>query len=157
MKLPAELKPEGLTALVDTRERTPWDLEPLKTKSATLDTGDYSVAGLEQVVRIERKSLPDLIGCVGRERERFDREVQRLLAYPVRMLIVEASWPEIEAGQWRGKVTPNQAVGSLLGWQAMGLSIHLAGDAERASKHASRLLFTVARRRYREMRRLVPT
>jgi hypothetical protein len=35
---------------------------------------------LEHVVAIERKSLGDLIGCIGVERERFDRVVQRLLA-----------------------------------------------------------------------------
>lgn len=155
MKLPASLQPENVTAIVASREQQPLDLSPLRTVAGTLCTGDYSIQGLEHVCRIERKSLPDLIGCVGRERERFDREVQRLLAYPVRVLVVEASWPEIELGQWRGNVRPEQVIGSLLGWQAAGLSVHLCHDHERAGRHVARLLFTVARRRYRELRSLV--
>ena len=144
-----------LTALIDTREQSPLDLLPLGTEQASLPTGDHSAKGLEHIVAIERKSLDDLLGCVGRDRERFDKEVQKLLAYPVRVLLVEATWPQIELGQWRGKITSEQAIGSLLGWQASGLSIHMVGDHQRASKHAARLLFTVAKRRYRELRTLL--
>ena len=86
------LKIQDLTAIVDTREQTPLDLAPLKTVRGTLSTGDYSIVGLEHVVAIERKSRDDLIACVGRERERFDREVKRLLAYHVRSLVVESTW-----------------------------------------------------------------
>ena len=155
IKFPAILKPEHVTAIIDTREQTPLDLSPLRSVRRTLQTSDYSVVGLEHVVAIERKSLDDLLGCVGRVRERFDREVMRLLAYPVRVLLIESTWAEIESGQWRSKVTPEQAIGSLLGWQAAGLSIHMVGDHQRAGRHAARLLFTVAKRRYRELRELV--
>lgn len=151
------LKPENVTAIIDTREQLPLDLAPLRVERGTLDTGDYSLLGCEHVVRVERKSLDDLLGCVGRERERFEREVNRLLAYPVRVLVVEATWAEIELGQWRSKITPEQCIGSLLGWQAAGLSVHMVGDHERAGRHVSRLLYTVARRRYRELRTLLET
>ncbi len=154
-----ELKPERVTAIVDTREQSPLDLAPLRVEVGTLDTGDYTAKGLEHVVRIERKSLSDLVGCVGRERARFEREVQRLLAFPVRVLIVEATWEQVEAHcpampQWRGQVTSSQVVGSLIGWQAAGLAVHMAGDHERAGRHVGRLLFTVARRRWRELQAL---
>ena len=72
------LKPEHVTALVDSREQTPLDLSPLAVEVATLPTGDYSVRGLEHIVVIERKSLPDLLAVIGRDRRRFDREVQWL-------------------------------------------------------------------------------
>lgn len=156
MKLPAALPPESLTAIIDTREQAPLTLSPLNTEVGTLDTGDYSLKGLEHVVRIERKSLDDLVACVGRERERFDREVQRLLAYPVRVLLVEATWPQIEMGGWRSKVTPGAVEGSLLGWIAAGLQVELVGSHERAGRFAARILYTVAKRRYRELRVLVP-
>ncbi len=152
MNIPATLAPESITALVDTREQTPLDLTPLRIEAATLESGDYSVRGLEQVIRIERKSLPDLVACCGRERERFDREVQRLLAYPVRVLLVEATWADIERGDWRGQVKPAAVEGSLLGWIASGLSVELMGDHHRAGRFASRILYTVARRRWRELR-----
>jgi ERCC4-type nuclease len=155
MKLPATLKPESVIACVDTREQQPLDLTPLQVVTATLTTGDYSVQGLEHIVAIERKSLPDLIGCVGVERDRFDREAQRLLAYPVRALVVEATWPDIEAGDWRSKVTPAAALGSLLGWIAAGLPVIMAGDHKRCGQFVSRILFTAARRRYREARALL--
>ena len=153
MKLPVKLDPESVTAIVDTRERFPLCLDPLRVLSGTLDTGDYALLGCDHI-RIERKSLDDLLGCVGRDRERFDREVQRLLAYPVRVLLVEATWAQIEIGQWRSKLKPEAVIGSLLGWQASGLSVHMVGDHERAGRHAARLLYTVAKRRYRELQAL---
>jgi len=152
--LPGELPPQAVVALQDSREQLPLDLAPLRVEVATLPTGDYSVRGLEHVVAIERKSLGDLLSCVGQERERFDREVQRLLGFPTRALVVEASWADLEAGQWRSQITPAQAIGSLLGWIAAGLPCILAGDHHRAGRFTSRLLFTVARRRWRELRAL---
>jgi DNA excision repair protein ERCC-4 len=155
--LPAKLDPSQVLAIIDSREQTPLDLSPLSTTTTTLTTGDYSIRGLEHVVCVERKSLADLVGCVGSDRERFEKEVQRLLAYPVRVLVIESTWEAIESHepalpQWRGKVSKESVIGSLLGWEASGLSVHMAGDHDRAGKHVARLLFTVARRRYEELR-----
>ncbi|MEQ1825766.1 MAG: hypothetical protein ABL921_07455 [Pirellula sp.] len=66
--------------------------------------------------------------------------MSRLLAYPVRVLVVESTWETIDSHepampQWRGKVTKEAVIGSLLGWQAAGLSIHMAGDHARAGRH----------------------
>ncbi len=155
IRLTAELRPEQVTCIVDTREQMPLDLAPLRTTIGTLATGDYSIVGLESVVAIERKSLSDLLGCVGQERERFDREVMRLLAYPVRAIVVECSWADLEQGGWRSKVTPAAAVGSCLGWVAAGVPIIMADDHARAGRYVSRLLYIAARRRWREARALV--
>lgn len=141
---------EQLTAIIDTREQAPLDLAPLRCERATLTTGDYSLKGLEHVIAIERKSEADLLACVGRERERFDREVQRLLAYSVRALVVESSWGAVECGQWRGQVKPAQVFGSLVGWIARGLPVVMAGNHERAGQIVARLLFIAARRRWQE-------
>ena len=153
--LPAEIKAEQVTAIIDSREQHPLDLAPLATANGTLSTGDYSVYGLTDVIAIERKSLSDLLGCIGQHRERFDRECQRLLAYPTRAIVVESSWPEIESGEWRSKITPNAAIGSLLGWSAMGIPVLMAGDHTRAGQMVSRILYIAARRRWREARVLV--
>ena len=152
--LPADLPPEAVVAIIDTREQAPLDLSPLQTMAGSLTTGDYSLAGLLNVVAVERKGLSDLLGCVGTDRERFDREVQRLLAYPVRALVIEATWPDLEQGEWRSQVTPAAAVGSVLGWIAAGLPVVMAGDHQRAGRYVSRLLYTAARRRWREAREL---
>lgn len=153
--LPAELPAENVVAVIDTREQLPLDLAPLRMERGTLPTGDYSIRGLEHVVAVERKSLADLLGCVGQERERFDREVQRLLAYPCRALVVESTWQEIERGDWRSKIAPAAALGSLLGWIAAGLPVVMASDHERAGRYVGRILFTAARRRWREARTLI--
>ncbi|HUE70998.1 MAG TPA: ERCC4 domain-containing protein [Pirellulaceae bacterium] len=153
--LPAELPPEGLTAVIDTREQLPLDLAPLRIERSTLTTGDYSVKGLEHVIAIERKSLEDLLGCVGQERSRFDREVERLLAFPVRCLVIESGWQALERGEWRSKVTSSAAIGSVLGWIAAGLPVVMCYTHERAGKYVSRILYTAARRRWRESRELI--
>jgi DNA excision repair protein ERCC-4 len=149
-KLRAELRPQDVTAIIDTREQTPFALSPMRTVRGTLATGDYSVAGLESVVALERKSLGDLISCVGPE-----REIQRLLAYPTRAVIVEATWGQLEMGGWRSNVTASSAVGSVLGWIAAGVPFILAGDHLNGDRFAARLLFIAARRRWREARALV--
>jgi ERCC4-type nuclease len=151
----AEPKPEHITAICDSREQLRLDLTPLKMVTGTLTTGDYSIAGLENIVAVERKSLADLIGCVGAERERFDREVQRLLAFPARMLVIESTWGAINLGGWRGKVTPASVTGSILGWVAAGLPTMLVGDHDEAGRAVARFLYIIARRRWRENRSLM--
>ncbi len=146
-----ELRPEDLTCLVDSREQLPMNLAPMKMQPGTLPTGDYSIVGLEHLIAVERKSLPDLLGCIGQERERFERELQRLLAFECRALVVESSWSEIERGEWRQKVTPQAAMGSLIGWVAMGIPVVMAGSRELAQQFVGRFLFIAARRRWREL------
>ena len=107
---------------------------------------------MEAVVAIERKSLPDLLACCGRERERFDREVQRLLAYPVRALVVEASWQDIEAGDWRSRLT-HQAGRHVAGqWMVRGLPVVMAGDRRMAGIIVAGMLRRAAIHHWRELR-----
>ena len=154
--MPADLSPEDLVAVIDSREQQPLDLAPLRSRIGTLATGDYSLRGLESIVAIERKSVADLLLCVGQERDRFHREVMRLLAYPVRALVVESTWPELERGAWRSKVRNTAALGTVLNWVGMGLPVLMAANHERAGRYVGRLLFIAARRRWREARGLWP-
>lgn len=155
MTIPAELKPEQVVALVDRREQLPVCLDPLQVEPATLRTGDYTYKGGELTCAIERKSLEDLLACVGRERERFDAEIQRLLAFETRAIVVETTWEQLENGGWRSHVQPSAAIGSCLGWIARGVPMLFVGNHERAGQYIGRLLFTCARRRWREARHLV--
>lgn len=116
----------------------------------TLATGDYSLLGLQHVVAIERKSLQDLIMCIGKERERFEKEIQRLLAYPVRAIVVESDWANLDLKQYRGEIYPNAVFGSVAGWCAQGVNVIMAGDHERAGRLISRMLYITAKRRWRE-------
>lgn len=152
-----ELRPSDLTFIVDTREQLPLDFAGIVTVQGTLPTGDYSVVGLETCVALERKSLPDLLCCIGTERERFEKEIQRLLAYETRAIVVEASWADLERGEWRSQVTVQAALGSVLGWIARGVPVIMAGDRRRAAEMIGRIMFIAARRRWREMTALCET
>lgn len=149
-KIRKELRPEDVTVVIDNREQNPLNIAPMKAVSGTLATGDYTVLGLEHLISIERKDLQDLIGCIGRERERFEREMHRILAYPCRALIIEAQWSQIEMHTYRGQVEPNAVMGSLMGWIARGVPVVLIGDHARASKWVSRMLFLAAKHRWNE-------
>ncbi len=99
---------EHLTAVVDSREQTPWDLSPMTMETNGLNVGDYSIRGLESIVAIERKSLVDFVACCGSERERFQKELDRLRGWPVSAIVIEANWADLELGQWRSKLSAKQ-------------------------------------------------
>jgi ERCC4-type nuclease len=151
MRAHADLRPEDVTAVIDTREQLPLADLDLATVKGTLATGDYSVLGLEHVVCVERKSLPDLVQCVGRERDRFERCIQRMRGYEVACLVVEAPWAAIETQQYRAQVAPEAVIGSLYSWMARGITVVMAGDRPRAAKAVSRILFAAARERWRQL------
>ncbi len=145
-----DLRPEDLLAIVDTREQAPLDLL-LPTVEGKLQTGDYSLVGLDTRIRIERKSIQDLVMCVGRERERFDRCIERLRGFELAVLVIEGTEGVIEMKQYRGETSPDAVLGSVHAWRAKGINIDWAGDRQRAAVHISRTLFSFAREKYREL------
>src|SRR5258708_348192 len=75
--------------VVDTREQNPLTFERLESRAGTLQTGDYSVAGLEELFAVERKTVPDLVSCCMRSnRERFERELHRLRGFKFKPLVI---------------------------------------------------------------------
>jgi DNA excision repair protein ERCC-4 len=155
-KIPAKLPVESLVITVDNREQHPWNLDPLKMEPGTLQTGDYQLRDFPpNFAAVERKSLDDAAGCIGIERDRFSREIERLLGFQHRLLVIESSWDEIEAGNYRSRVSPNSFTASLLGWQARGLPVLLTGDRERAQRFTAKWFYLVARTQYRAMRALM--
>lgn len=105
--------------IIDTREQTPFSFGPeVETTPGTLQTGDYSLAGLEGLCAIERKSLADLVMCCGPERERFKRELQRLRAYRCRAVIVEGDLADVVGHRYRGEMNPHAVLGSVASWQS---------------------------------------
>lgn len=134
------------TVIIDSREKQPLVFANLPSASGTLQAGDYSVRGLEHLVAAERKNVDDLLTCVGRERDRFKRELQRLRAYRFRLLVVEADALTLESGAWRSQVSPASVLGSLAAWTAQFcLPIWLARDHDMAGRFVERFLFQAAR------------
>ncbi len=109
--------------IIDSREQAPFAFQHEKyagtvAEVGALDTGDYSLAGLTDRVAVERKSLPDLVACLGRERARFARELQRASALDAFAVVVEASWAELAGGQYRSQLNPHSACQSILAFTA---------------------------------------
>lgn len=104
------------TIIRDTREQTPFTFEAYDCEVAvgTLKTGDYSVAGYEDKVSIERKALSDLIGCLTGGRERFERELARLRDYESCAVIVESPFRYLANGKYRSNLNPVSAVQSVI-------------------------------------------
>ena len=108
-----------MRVLVDSREQRPFSFagpryEGVEVETAALTIGDYSLGGLADKVAVERKELPDLVQCLGRERERFERELQRGAALDAFVVVVEASWADLAAGRYRSRLNPHAACQSVL-------------------------------------------
>ena len=104
--------------LTDTREQEPFPFAGERYASdtverAALTVGDYSLAGLADRVAVERKSLGDLVQCLGRERERFERELARGAALDAFAVVIEASFLDLARGQYRSKMQPHAACQSV--------------------------------------------
>ena len=104
--------------LIDTREQTPFVFpDSMKTSAATLPTGDYTIKGLERYITVERKSLPDLMQSISRDRERFEKELHRMQGYKKRAVIIEAEYRDIVTGQYKSKMSVVAAVATLGAFQ----------------------------------------
>lgn len=126
------------TVVVDTREQIPFSFLDFRTDARDksrplvipttrhkLHSGDYSIAGLESCVSIERKSLTDLFGTIGRGRRRFERLLGRLNALTVAEVVVEATWPDVlTAPPMRTKLRPKTVFRSVLAWKQRFRNVH---------------------------------
>lgn len=86
-------------AISDTREQLPLEFDsPYIERVVTrkLQTGDYSIEGLEDILCIERKgSLAEFYRNV--TQKRFEDELVRMQAYKYRYLVLEFSLSEVMA------------------------------------------------------------
>ena len=135
--------------VADTREKKPFTFGGKVTvERRKLQTGDYSIAGLENEVAIERKSLDDFIGSlVNSNRETFQRELDRLVHMPTKAIVCEGSWECIKMGQYRSRMAPAAAFGSAMGIIAQGVPIVMAGTRKEAER-ACYALLRIAYNRY---------
>lgn len=145
----AERALEGFTVLIDTREQRPLAFT-VSTERATLPTADYScrvgALDLREQVAIERKSISDLCGCIGGERERFERCLERLAKFPYRALVIEGDARKVALGDPRTKLKPQHIMGSLMAWgMKHQLPITFMPDRAWAARWVERSLFFAAK------------
>ena len=111
------------TIIVDTREQLPWDFEEHTVAKEKLDTGDYSVKGLEDILCIERKrSVSEIANNL--TEKRFDDVLSRMSKYKFAFLLLEfsvddiLSFPigsDIPKRMWdKIKISPNYIIARML-------------------------------------------
>lgn len=120
----------NFTIIIDTREQHPFTFQGLEsdargdrrplivpTNAGTLQSGDYSVKGLEHAVAVERKSMVDLYGTIGAGRDRFVRELERLDQMEFAAVVIEAGWPAIIGNPpAQSKISPKVIYRSIIAW-----------------------------------------
>lgn len=112
----ADLRP---VIVIDTREQTPLSFRQLATRPGTLMTGDYSVAGLEHLFAVERKSVADLVGCcMGDNRDRFERELHRLRGFRFARLLIVGCEAEVTTQRYRSNISPKAVLHTVRAFEA---------------------------------------
>lgn len=109
--------------VIDNREKLPFSFEGETykgtiTSNICLQVGDYSLRGLEEYISIERKSLADLVMCLGRERDRFKRELARSRSLDFFGVVIEDSWQNLATGNYKSETNPHSAAQSVAAFMA---------------------------------------
>lgn len=135
-------KKEIFKIVCDTREQRPFEFPDVETVRKTLKSGDYSIEGYENKIAVERKSITDLFGTVGKGRQRFIRELERLSKLDYAALVVESDWYGIfRTPPIRSKMSPKSIFGSLIAWSMRyNLHLHMCPNREFAEKATLRIL-----------------
>lgn len=133
----------------DTREQKAFEFASypdVTVVKGTLQSGDYSLCGLEAHCAIERKSLSDLVACLGRDRDRFFRELNRAKGLECFAVVVESTWAALAGGQYKSKLNPKSAVATCCAIMArLGIPIVFAGSRRAAEEVTHNLLRQYAR------------
>ena len=138
-----------VTVVIDTREQEPYSFSPelVTPIRRALPAGDYSVAGLEQTLAVERKSIEDFVGTVTRARDRFYREMRRLGGYQRACVVVESDLKDVLAGRYRGASHPNSILGSALAITVdFGIPVFFCSNRQVACLFVERYLLRAAER-----------
>lgn len=153
------------TVLIDTREKAWYSFANLVADKAdgggpfnvpirrvTLQSGDYSLAGYEGLVAVERKSLSDAYSTLGQGRDRFERELNRLNGFDFAAVVIEAGWDEIlHDPPPHTEVQPKTVFRSILAWQQRYPRVHWWPCADR--RHAEVTTFRILERFWKERKR----
>ena len=125
--------PEGFILVIDTREQDPLFLSRiprgLVIKRDYLPSGDYSISGFESLVSVERKSPEDLFGSLGKGRDRFKAELDRLRSYELKYILIECAEEDLFRHQKYSLMHPNSIRQSIVSIELRyGIHFHYAHD-----------------------------
>lgn len=141
---------EDFTIIVDTREQQPWTFENYVVANKKLDTGDYSIDGLQDFFVIERKKsineianniieprFKDVITRLGQLKYSFlllEFSMTDVLYYPIGSNLPKRLWDKV-------KITPPFIMKNILDWQLKyNIKVLFCNNASNAEKTAEFIL-----------------
>jgi hypothetical protein len=136
----------NFTIIIDTREQQPWNFNDYTKAHKKLDTGDYSIEGLEHILTIERKKSSSEFATNIVE-SRFKDVVMRLSQFKYSFLLLEFNledlliYPEgstVPKRMWdKVKITPSFLIKNILELQLNhNIKVIFCGSASNAEKIA---------------------
>lgn len=148
--------------VVDTREQSGFEFAGIRsdvrdgggplvvlTERRTLQSGDYSLVGMEDKIAVERKGISDLFNTIGQNRERFERELSRLNEMRFASVVVEADWWTIlYEPPPHSQMSPKTVWRSIIAWQQRFVRVHWALMPDR--RHAELWTLRVLERAWRD-------
>lgn len=141
--MPAQQK---LTVLVDSREQRPFDFdaERFEVVRATLRTGDYTLPGLEDRFTLERKSISDLVSSVIHDAIRFRKELYRLAAFDLALIVVECDYQDVIQHRYESEANPASVIGRVHGYLIdHGVQTVFIGHRPNSTDYVERLMTLV--------------
>ena len=144
------MKNYDFTIIVDTREQQPWSFSNYTIANRKLDTGDYSIEGLEDTLCIERKKsvsefannivesrFKDVIMRMSQLKYSFlllEFDLKDVLIYPVGSTVPKKMWDKI-------KISPAFLIKNLLDLELFhNIKVVFCGNSSNAEKMAEHIL-----------------
>ena len=137
----------AITMLVDTHEHLPYEFQGLVriagTIRQTLPAGDYAIAEAPEIFCVERRRVEEfntIFSNPSDNRPRFLRELEPLLAFPHRFLVIEGTIQFNKAGGRLGQYHRNGMMDFLDGLTARyGVKIIYSDNREEAEERVANL------------------
>lgn len=106
---------DRIPILIDDREKLPWAFptDRFTESAAHLVTGDYTIADLQNVIAIERKTLGDAVNTIIGQWLRFVKELKRLACMDVAAIVIEANVIDVISHRYESDAQPASVLGRL--------------------------------------------
>jgi len=127
---------------IDTREQSRFMFDGYESYRTTLQTGDYSLEGLTDVLAVERKSHGDAWAMLTAERKRFERCLERMALLDRAAIVIECSMAEFVVPPPQVKrVNAATAMGSYISWSTKyRIPVYWAENRQWAERITLRIL-----------------
>lgn len=150
---------EDFKIIIDTREQQPWSFDNYVVANKKLDTGDYSIDGLQHIFAIERKKsineianniveprFKDVISRMAQLKYSFfllEFGIVDVLNYPIGSNLPKRLWDKV-------KISPAFIMKNILDWQLKYnikvLFCNNASNAEQVAEYIMKKIYLIASR-----------